>query len=198
MALGTGSEPYTYDQLPDNRRLVAYFDKSRMEVNNPKGDPDSVWYVTNGRLVWEMMTGRVQIGQDPDRFEYLFPATLPVAGDIYSWETPTYQALGRLMGTADDANGQIVTATVDTFGSVGADLSPPEERELVQYVTYEGGGGDVVGHNIPDVFWSFMNEDINSLVAPANWVFVMGYPLTEAYWARTFTKSWSSASSDAA
>ena len=52
-------EPYTYSALPNNQRLVAYFDKSRMEVNNPDGDADSVWYITNGRLVWEMMTGRI-------------------------------------------------------------------------------------------------------------------------------------------
>ena len=45
------SEPYTYSELPDNQRVVAYFDKSRMEINNPDGDAGSVWHVTNGRLV---------------------------------------------------------------------------------------------------------------------------------------------------
>jgi len=52
-------EPYTHAPLADNQRLVAYFDKSRMEINDPAGDPSAVWYVTNGRLVWEMMTGRM-------------------------------------------------------------------------------------------------------------------------------------------
>ena len=50
------SEPYA--ESPDGTREVQYFDKSRMEITHPDGDPDSVWYVTNGLLVIEMITGR--------------------------------------------------------------------------------------------------------------------------------------------
>src|SRR5437867_4231184 len=40
-------EPYR--EAPDGSglRLVQYFDKSRMEINNPAGDPTSPWFVTN-------------------------------------------------------------------------------------------------------------------------------------------------------
>ncbi len=177
-------EPYTYEPLEDNQRLVAYFDKSRMEINDPSGDADSVWYVTNGRLVWEMMTGRIQIGQDPDRFDFVLPATINVAGDFYGWTTPTYQALGRHMDSDRDRTGQTVIATIDQWGEIGANLSPIETVQLVEYVTYEGGDGQV-GHNVPGVFWTFLTEEIDPLVSPANWVFVMGYPLTEAYWTKS-------------
>lgn len=177
-------EPYTFAPLEGGQRLVAYYDKSRMEINNPGGDPAEVWYVTNGRLVWEMMVGQVQTGQDPDRFDSAMPATIPVAGDIDSQSTPTYQGLGNHLASASDQTGQFVTATIDQSGTTGQNQSPIENRQLVQYVTYEGGDGEV-GHNVPDVFWDFLTQDIDPLVAPANWVFVMGYPLTEPYWTKS-------------
>ncbi len=48
-------------------RDVLYFDKSRMEITHPDGDPDDLWYVTNGLLVTEMITGQMQLGDN--RFE---------------------------------------------------------------------------------------------------------------------------------
>ena len=130
------------------------------------------------------MTGRVQIGQDPDQFDFVLPATIAVAGDFYGWTTPTYQALGRHMQSESDRSGQTVVATIDQWGEIGANLSPVESRELVEYVSYESGDG-AIGHNIPDVFWTFLTGEIDPLVDPANWVFVMGYPLTEAYWTKS-------------
>ena len=37
-------------ESPGGTRLVQYFDKSRMEINDPNGDPNSTFYVTNGLL----------------------------------------------------------------------------------------------------------------------------------------------------
>src|SRR5438876_311279 len=46
-------------------------------------------------------------------------------------------------------------------------------------------------HNIPDVFWSFLNsrglvlEDGQPAEQPLlDWLFTVGYPITEAYWMR--------------
>ncbi|HCG28370.1 MAG TPA: hypothetical protein DEU95_01130, partial [Chloroflexi bacterium] len=69
-----------YDDSPGDKRNVQYFDKSRMEINNPAGDTDSIWYVTNGLLVVEMVEGWYQTGDDtfdksPD------PAEVNIAGD---------------------------------------------------------------------------------------------------------------------
>src|SRR5690606_12515473 len=35
---------------PEGQRVVQYFDKSRMEINDPTADPNSTWYVINGLL----------------------------------------------------------------------------------------------------------------------------------------------------
>src|SRR5437870_11018836 len=43
---------------PAGTHLVQYFDKARMEINDPGGIPASPYYVTNGLLVVEMVSGR--------------------------------------------------------------------------------------------------------------------------------------------
>ncbi|HUZ03002.1 MAG TPA: hypothetical protein VMU89_21880, partial [Thermomicrobiaceae bacterium] len=53
-------EPYA--ESPGGQREVQYFDKSRMEITHPNGDPNSIWYVTNGLLAEELITGRMQLG----------------------------------------------------------------------------------------------------------------------------------------
>src|SRR5690242_2740075 len=37
----------SYVEGVDGKRVVQYFDKSRMEINDPNGNPDSPFYVTN-------------------------------------------------------------------------------------------------------------------------------------------------------
>ena len=46
------AEPYA--EHPIGERPVQYFDKSRMEVNDPNLEYDGLWYVTNGLLVVEL------------------------------------------------------------------------------------------------------------------------------------------------
>jgi hypothetical protein len=58
---------------------VQYFDKARMEITHPDADPSSIWYVTNGLLVVELVTGRMQTGDA--RFVQREPAQVNVAGD---------------------------------------------------------------------------------------------------------------------
>ena len=43
-------------RAPAQSRLVQYFDKTRMEITDPNGDQSSIWYVTNGLLVVELMS----------------------------------------------------------------------------------------------------------------------------------------------
>jgi hypothetical protein len=63
-----GPSPYTegrmevYLDSPGDERLVQYFDKSRMELNDPDLPDDDIWVVTNGLLALDMMRGQVQIG----------------------------------------------------------------------------------------------------------------------------------------
>src|SRR6185437_10301965 len=52
----------SYAKSPIASRTVQYFDKSRMELTDPNGDPTSPWYVTNGLLAKELVTGKMQVG----------------------------------------------------------------------------------------------------------------------------------------
>src|SRR4051794_7545139 len=80
-----------YVQGPNHQRTVQYYDKSRMEITNPTGDPSSVWYVTNGLLVVEMMSGQMQVGDSS--FTPRAPAEIGVAGDVDDPNAPTYATL---------------------------------------------------------------------------------------------------------
>src|SRR5438552_1043053 len=51
-----------WQQAAGRQRLVQYFDKSRMELNNPNADPNSPFYVTNGLLTVELISGQMQVG----------------------------------------------------------------------------------------------------------------------------------------
>src|SRR4051812_22334231 len=57
----TGGIREDYAESPGGGRLVQYFDKSRMEINNPNGDKASPFYVTNGRLTVELISGQMAV-----------------------------------------------------------------------------------------------------------------------------------------
>jgi hypothetical protein len=79
----------SYNQAPGGDRQVRYYDKSRMEITNPGGDPGSIWYVTNGLLTVELVTGRMQTGYSS--WDQHAAAHVPVAGDpLNNPGTPTY------------------------------------------------------------------------------------------------------------
>ncbi|HEX8217696.1 MAG TPA: hypothetical protein VF914_00640 [Chloroflexia bacterium] len=187
-----GAEPFhtSYEphaEGPGGQHLVTYFDKSRMEINDPTASRDSEWFVTNGLLVVDMVSGRVQTG---DRmFAPATPAYIPVAGDTSaSVNAPTYAALAKVASTQGDnrapnRTGQPVREYLARTGSVGGFEG---DSHAVKYGVYE----PQLGHNIADVFWTFMNAKgvtyhdgryvQNDLVV--DWLFAMGYPITEPYW----------------
>src|SRR5438094_2341303 len=70
--------------------LVQYFDKARMEINDPSADPNSSWYVTNGLLTVELITGEL-IG-DPTAHAPRGPADIPLASDLDDANAPTYRS----------------------------------------------------------------------------------------------------------
>jgi hypothetical protein len=173
-------EPYAGS--PGEGRQVQYFDKSRMEINNPKGDRASPWFVSNGLLVKELITGQVARGDSA--FEQRNPARLQVAGDITPDNpAPTYAMFGELTGRAADQTGQVAKQGLSAGGTVQALAAPPENVRLAAYI------GET-GHNIPLVFYDFMLG--NGKVYEKgykdgrlrDWVFAMGYPLSEAYWVK--------------
>jgi hypothetical protein len=171
---------------PGGMRLVQYFDKSRMEINNPGGNKNDAFYVTNGLLATELMTGRMQVG-DTD-FEQRCAAAIPLASDTDDANAPTYATFGKLMAQPKSNQvGQKATAVVDKAGNLSADASKVSvpNTDLVYFEP-------ITGRNIPKVFWDFLNASgpiyVNGQMTtgPLNqpWFFASGLPVTEAYWAR--------------
>jgi hypothetical protein len=156
-----------------------------MEINNPAGDRNAQWFVTNGLLVVDMVTGQIQTGNNS--FTPAQPANLPVAGDSNSPNAPTYAALAKVASLngknrAPVRTGQAVFEGLSREGNVGITESL---SGYAKYAMYES----TLGHNIPDVFWSFLNARgmvyengryVDGTVV--DWLFAMGYPITEPYW----------------
>ncbi len=179
-------EPYA--ESPGGQRLVQYYDKSRMEINRTDvTDPDHLWYVTNGLLTVELITGKIQRGNASFEDKGC-GADIPIAGDPgNTW--PTYRGLAGRINTsgigAPNRTGQHATEVLNPDGSTSP--YPGGNDPGAQLVYYEAS----LGHNIPKAFWDFMNStgviySDGSYVAASPWfdrVFVMGWPIGEPYWA---------------
>jgi outer membrane protein assembly factor BamB len=180
----------SYREGPSGQHLVQYFDKSRMEINNPNGDKTSPFYVTNGLLVVELISGRLQIGDSS--YETRTAATLNVAGDQDDPNAPTYTSFRGVANTtlgdhkAPDHTGQFATATLNRAGAVG-DNPALRKYTGIDFAHYE----PATGHNIPRVFWDFLNQKgpviENGQVITAQlinpWFYASGLPISEPYWA---------------
>jgi hypothetical protein len=183
-----GPEPFTdvlnevFAEGQGGKREVQYFDKSRMEINDPTADPNAQWYVTNGLLVNELIRGQVQVGYNA--FVALDPANIPIAGDPDN-TFPTYASLIRIYNTPIPRQmGDHVTSV---FLPEGAGEFPHYAASpATEIVRVEAGFG------IPRAFWEYMNQRgtiyrngsfvRNQLLF--DWLFVLGYPTTEAFWTR--------------
>jgi len=172
-----GKEAYAEGR--DGKRLVQYYDKSRMEVNNPQANPNDPFYVTNGLLTVELISGEIQTGNDMT-IEASVPCTIPVAGDPRKDNplTPSYtnlKSVSSLHGEnqSTDRTGQPVADSMDVNGTAGTD---PAHSGLARYASFV----KETGHNVPDVFWRYLND--MKATYGFDWTFVLGYPVTEAYW----------------
>jgi hypothetical protein len=176
-----------YKEGPGGVRYVRYYDKARMELSQPDADPAAPWYVTNGLLVVEMVNGKVQEGDDPSRAVCPLgraasgcPAYVPVAGDANintNNFAPTYGEFAALLPAAPSR----VSARVGTTFTQGEDFDPfvlGERAELASPATTIASHDAATGHNIPQVFWDYMNRQ------PADWLFAFGHPISEPVWVR--------------
>lgn len=182
-----GPEPFTgelqewYVDSPGEQRTVQYNDKSRMEINNPAGDQTSEWYVTNGLLARDLIRGEVQVGDN--KFIPFTPARIAVAGDPDN-TFPTYADLTSLYNAAPRyaAGDYVDTALTPEGMEERAEWRTPA-TEIVQVEN---------GYGIPRAFWEFMNRggvvfenDAYRQATPLfNWLYVIGYPITDAFWTR--------------
>jgi hypothetical protein len=172
-----GKEAYV--DGPNGQRLVQYYDKSRMEVNNPNANPNDPFYVTNGLLVTEMIAKEIQLGNSTF-ISATVPATIPVAGDPRKDNplTPGYAALGGVSSlhgenTSPGRVGQQVNQALEVNGVVSVDTA---HAQLARYTAFV----PQTGHNIPDLFWNYLQRMQGTY--GFDWTFVLGYPISEAYW----------------
>src|SRR6478672_6861172 len=84
-------------ESPGGKRLVQYFDKSRMEINNPAGNPNDPFFVTNGRLTVELISGQMAVGDHQTVVRP--PSTLNMSGDAGDVLAPTYAAFAGVSNT---------------------------------------------------------------------------------------------------
>ncbi len=166
-----------------NGVLVQYTDKARMELPNPNGDRTSPWFVTTGLLVKEMVTAQVYSRQmNPLALQ---PAQINVAGDDSDTNAPTYASFTNNLAATSDRSGQTVDQAIARNGTISSHSDAPTVNPTPKFAYYE----PTTGHNIANIFWTFLNQSgkvyVNGKLVDAplfNWVYVMGYPISEPYW----------------
>ncbi|HST05036.1 MAG TPA: lamin tail domain-containing protein [Chloroflexia bacterium] len=181
----------SFSGLPNDSHIVQFFDKGRMEINDPGADKSDPFYVTNGRLAVELVSGQIQTGLDT--FEDRSPAQIDLASDVDDPTAPTYLSFNgvvNLPGTgqsrfASDHTGAIVRTAIDRQGNTQP--WPADHPDYgVTFAYYE----KETSHNIPDVFWTYLNQQ-TSIVQDGQvvqgplfypWFAVTGYPVSEPYW----------------
>ncbi|MFL5735099.1 MAG: cellulase family glycosylhydrolase [Chloroflexia bacterium] len=179
-----------YKEGVGSTRLVQYFDKSRMEVNDPSADPNSPFYVTNGLLTVELISGRMQTGKAS--FVNREPSRTNVTGDYGDPLAPSYFDFAGVSNAGQDRRdpdrtGQQVTATLAKGGKVGQGPARGNGQDA-KLVYYE----KITGHNIPQVMWDFLNSSgmvsvggqtsQQRLIEP--WFYASGLPISDPYWVR--------------
>jgi hypothetical protein len=173
-----------YYEADGGYRVVQYFDKSRMEITTDPSVPyDSEWFVTNGLLAKEMITGEMQVGNSD--FIDWGAAEVPIAGDVDDDAAPTYATFAGKLYVPLGYPGELITTVIEGDGSTWelpalADYGVTADEYVVE-----------TNHRVASVFWEFMISDGpiyldgRYFLWPLfdNSYYATGYPITEAYWA---------------
>jgi hypothetical protein len=173
-----------YINGPQNMRPVIYWDKARMQLD-PTGKILSL-----GALATELISGQVRLG---DR-EYLTleAPDLPILGAAEPDNpAPTYSTLASVVtlktgqNSSEKQTGLTVTATLNRQGQVGSGT----DEGLGIYGITNTYYAEKTGHNIPGVFWEYLNSmgiinergqfQTDKLFV---WSFQFGQPISEPFW----------------
>ena len=173
-----------YLQMSGGLRQVQYFDKGRMEINNPNGNRQSPWFVTSGLLVRELISGNMQVGNN--EFINRESSDVPLAGDPGDTVGPTYASFANIINTRGSDR---TAATIDQRLMRDGSVVPFSGNEIAaatiaKYIPE-------TGHNIPQVFFTYLTKNdviyVNGRTTQGrvmDWIYTMGYPISEAYWTR--------------
>jgi murein DD-endopeptidase MepM/ murein hydrolase activator NlpD len=189
-------EQYTGNQ--HSGRMVQYFDKGRMERQS---DGKGGFLFTVGKLGWELLTGKVDLGGG--QMTDVGPAQIPLVGmiEVTAAEDAARAAAGlppiKLAPTYADAqinaarrtenhNGAPIAWIMRQGGAIEP-FSPPASTYLVNY-------DEVTGHHAADVFanWYIQTFQTSPDGDPAHTLeallkgkvegFDPGHPLTDPFW----------------
>ncbi len=143
-------EPYS--SSPGGMRQVQYFDKARMEINNPANG-----IVTAGLAVKELVSGLRQDGDT--KFTQLAPSKTQVAGDAVSVNpnAPVYASFNQVVTLAGpDSKSKTSTpgATINAYIAKDGTVTTITPPEAITVGAYEAN----TGHNIAKPFFDFMNQ----------------------------------------
>ncbi|HYF62889.1 MAG TPA: hypothetical protein VD886_08765, partial [Herpetosiphonaceae bacterium] len=151
-----------------------------MEINDPTADQNSEWYVTNGLLPIELMTGRMAIGLN--QIEFRGPAQVSAIGDPGFF--PTYADLLPLYDSGPVRPGDV--------GQPATGLLVPGGK-IEGFRDYAHDKATVLNADgVAQAFIDFQNQQ--GLIVNGNRyvttnvynpLFVFGKPVTGAFWVKT-------------
>jgi hypothetical protein len=175
-----------YAEAAGGKRLVQYFDKSRMEITYPNGNRNSPYYITNGLLARELMSGQLQLGDS--KVEQREPSEIGVAGDADDTTGPTYKTMNGLTRPGKETTGNLISNAIGRSGQQ-RDGTADFGKYQVKQAKFE----PVTGHNIATPFWTYLNQHGLLKEGPGPLItgrifepvyYATGLPLTEAWWGK--------------
>ncbi|MHB8648457.1 MAG: fibronectin type III domain-containing protein [Thermomicrobiales bacterium] len=147
------------------QRLVQYFDKARMELTNPASGT-----VTNGLLATELITGKLQLGDNS--FQQLQPAGVPVAGDPDNIG-PTYASINAnaatLLANTPAAAGSPTTRMLSGAGTLGTYTGTYASDPQGVIAAYDTD----TQHNVPAAFANYRTKA---------GLLTIGFAIAEPFW----------------
>jgi len=168
-----------------NLKMVQYWEKGRMQLEN-----DNTASIVIAPLAYELISGQVRMG-DKETLQ-LAGCKTPIYGEVSSDNpAPTYKSLSSITSLKPGTNraekqvGLIANATLNQVGQVGSGADVSLGLYNVKNVNYV----EQTSHNIPNVFWDFLNRSgsisqngVNTTERLYNWSQQFGMPLSEPYW----------------
>jgi sortase (surface protein transpeptidase) len=127
-----------------------------------------------------------------NKFENKQPAGINIASDPGDENAPTYSSFGTVSNTSagehrqsDKSAGGYASEEINRRGDVKDNPAHKVAESKIAYFE------KATGHNVPKIFWDFLNSSgkvrsgVDNVTKPLldPWVFAMGLPISDAYWA---------------
>lgn len=199
-AISSGVE--FYPQSPTRYRDVVYYDKGRLDVINPDMPEGSIWRVAGALLISEMLSGKVQLGEnefvnrplpqihiagDEGQSNPVTYATLAPFSSVWKPEKQSQRASSSNVGRERDRATRIeLTAAGEPLrapsrmGETITELMDPNgailPNAVTQYNVTVASYDETLAHNIALPFKEWADQQA------LPYAYLLGLPITEPYW----------------